>query len=67
MPELRPRPYEHRRPQRPERLARRSTPPPERPAPPDLSLFLYAGLALAVIVMLLAIPYLLQYVASLLG
>jgi len=67
MPELRPRPYEHRRPQRPERLARRSTPPPERPAPPDLSLFLYAGLALAVIVMLLAIPYLLQYVVSLLG
>lgn len=67
MPELRPRPYEHRPPHRPERLARRSTPPPERPAPPDLSLFLYAGLALAVIVMLLAIPYLLQYVVSLLG
>jgi len=66
MPELRQRPYEHRRPHRPEHLARRTTPPPERQAPPDLTLFIYAGLALAVIVMLLAIPYLLQYFATVL-
>ena len=31
-----------------------------------MTLFIYAGLALAVIVMLLAIPYLLQYLATVL-
>ncbi len=67
MPELRQRYYQHRRPHRPGHLARRTTPPPERQAPPDLTLFIYAGLALAVIVMLLAIPYLLQYLVTLLS
>lgn len=64
MPELKERPYQHQRPHRPSHLARRTTPPPERAEPPDLTLFIYAGLALAVIVMLLAIPYLLQYLAT---
>jgi hypothetical protein len=66
VPELKQRPYEHQRPHRPSHLARRTKPPPERAAPPDLTLFIYAGLALAVIVMLLAIPYLLQYLATIL-
>ena len=64
MPDLKQRPYEHHKPRRPSHLPRRTTPPPERAEPPDLSLFIYAGLALAVIVMLLAIPYLLQYLAT---
>lgn len=64
MPELRPRPYEHRRPQRPSHLARRTSPPPERDAPPDLTLFIYAGIALAAILVLLAVPYLIQYLVT---
>ncbi len=67
MPDLRQRPYEHRKPHRPARLRRRTTPPPPRADPPDLTLFLYAGLGLAVLVMLVAIPYLLQYVVTLLS
>ena len=66
MPELKQHPYEHQRPHRPSRLPRRTKPPPERSDPPDMTLFIYAGLALAVIVMLLAIPYLLQYLATVL-
>ena len=50
--------YEHRRPQRPRHLARRLTPPPERAEPPDLTLFIYAGIALAVILVIVAVPYL---------
>lgn len=53
--------YEHRRPRRPSHLPRRLSPPPERPAPPDLTLFLYAGIALAVVLAILAIPYLIGY------
>lgn len=49
--------YEHRRPHRPSHLPRRLTPPPERTRPPDLSLFLYAGLALAAVLAIVAIPY----------
>jgi hypothetical protein len=49
--------YEHRRPRRPLHLARRLTPPPARSAPPDLSLFLYAGMVLALVLVILAIPY----------
>ena len=49
--------YEHRRPRRPSHLPKRLTPPPERAAPPDLSLFLYAGIALAVVLAIVAIPY----------
>jgi hypothetical protein len=51
--------YEHRTPRRPPHLAKRLTPPPERSEPPDLSLFIYAGVVLAVI---LAILYLIGYV-----
>jgi hypothetical protein len=63
LPELRlpdpskPKPYEHRRPRRPSHLPKRLTPPPERAAPPDLSIFLYAGIALAVVLAIVAIPY----------
>ena len=53
--------YEHRRPRRPPHLPKRLTPPPERGEPPDLSLFIYAGVVLAVILAILAIPYVIGY------
>jgi hypothetical protein len=53
--------YEHRRPRRPPHLPKRLTPPPERSEPPDLSLFLYAGVILMVVLAVLAIPYLIGY------
>ena len=53
--------YEHRRPQRPSHLPKRLTPPPRRSEPPDLSLFIYAGVVLAVILAILAIPYVIGY------
>jgi hypothetical protein len=62
LPDLkRPNRYEHRRPQRPSHLPKRLSPPPERDGPPDLSLFLYAGLVLALILVILAIPYVVGY------
>lgn len=58
MPDLsKPHKYEHQRPHRPSHLPKRLTPPPERSGPPDLSLFLYAGLVLLIIMVILAIPY----------
>lgn len=53
--------YEHRRPRRPSHLAKRLTPPPERAEPLDLSLFLYAGVVLLIILLVLAIPYVIGY------
>ena len=53
--------YEHRRPRRPPHLPKRLTPPPRRSEPPDLSLFIYAGVVLAVILAILAIPYVIGY------
>jgi hypothetical protein len=53
--------YEHRTPRRPSHLPKRLTPPPERGEPPDLTLFLYAGIVLAVILAILAIPYIIGY------
>ena len=53
--------YEHRAPRRPSHLPKRLTPPPDRNQPPDLSLFLYAGIVLAVILAILAIPYVIGY------
>jgi hypothetical protein len=53
--------YEHRRPQRPSHLPKRLTPPPERSQPPDLTLFIYAGIVIAVILMIVAVPYLIAY------
>ena len=53
--------YEHRTPRRPSHLPKRLTPPPDRNQPPDLSLFLYAGIVLAVILAILAIPYVIGY------
>lgn len=62
LPDLKkPNRYEHRRPQRPSHLPKRLTPPPERDGPPDLSLFLYAGLVLALILVILALPYVVGY------
>jgi hypothetical protein len=58
MPDLsKPHKYEHQRPHRPSHLPKRLNPPPERSGPPDLSLFLYAGLVLLIIMVILAIPY----------
>jgi hypothetical protein len=68
LPDLsRPKPYEHRKPHRPSHMPRRMRPPPDRKAPPDLSLFLYAGIALAVIVLLVAIPYAIAYIVEVLS
>ena len=62
LPDLsQPRKYEHRKPRRPSHLPKRLTPPPERSAPPDLSLFLYAGIVLLVILAVVAIPYVIGY------
>jgi hypothetical protein len=63
LPDLsRPNRYVHRRPRRPSRLPRRLTPPPLRQGTPDMRWFLYIGIALAVVVAVLAIPYLMAYV-----
>ena len=62
LPDLsRPHRYEHRRPRRPPHLPKRLTPPPERSQPPDLSLFLYVGMAIALILVVVAIPYIIGY------
>ena len=62
LPDLsRPNKYEHRRPRRPSHLPRRLTPPPDRPGAPDLSLFLYAGLVLVLVLVILAVPYAIGY------
>ena len=62
LPDLsQPKRYEHRQPRRPSHLPKRLTPPPEREGPPDLTLFLYAGIVLAVILAILAIPYVIGY------
>jgi hypothetical protein len=57
--------YEHQRPRRPSHLARRTTPPPERPAPPNLRYLLYVGLALTAVVVALAVPYIIGYLIQL--
>jgi hypothetical protein len=61
MSETHPHTYEHRAPHRPSHLARRTTPPPERPAPPNLRYLLYVGLALTAVVVALAVPYIIGY------
>jgi hypothetical protein len=68
LPDLsRPKPYEHHKPRRPRHLPKRLTPPPDRPGPPDLSWFLYAGIVLALIVVIVAIPYLIGYLVELIS
>jgi hypothetical protein len=57
-------PYQHRPPRRPAHLPKRLTPPPPRAEPPDLSLFLYAGIVLALILAVLAIPYVMSYLVD---
>jgi hypothetical protein len=61
MPELKERPYEHQLPRRPANLPRRTDPPPERTAAPDMRMWVFAGLVLAAIIAFVAIPYLIQY------
>lgn len=59
--------YRHERPHRPSHLPRRLEPPPDRKPPPDLTWFLYVGLGLAVILLILAIPYLVTLLIGLLA
>jgi hypothetical protein len=62
LPDLsQPHKYEHQRPRRPSHLPKRLTPPPERSEPPDLTLFLYAGVVLLIVLLVLAIPYVVGY------
>lgn len=61
MPDLKPHPYEHRRPRRPRYLPRRTKPPPERQEPPDLRWLIYIGVGLAAIMAALATPYVIGY------
>ncbi len=62
LPDLsQPRKYEHQRPHRPSHLPKRLTPPPERTGPPDLSLLLYAGAVLLIILVILSIPSVVGY------
>jgi hypothetical protein len=62
LPDLsQPHKYEHQRPRRPSHLPKRLTPPPERGEPPDLTLFLYAGVVLLIVLLVLAIPYVVGY------
>ncbi len=62
LPDLsQPRKYEPQRPHRPSHLPKRLTPPPERTGPPDLSLLLYAGAVLLIILVILSIPYVVGY------
>ena len=68
MPDLsEPHKYEHQRPRARRTCPKRLTPPPERSGPPDLSLFLYAGIVLAIILVILAIPYIIGYVFEVLA
>lgn len=67
MPDSTPHPYEHRAPQRPSRLSRRTTPPPKHPAPPNLRYLLYAGVALAAVMAALAVPYVIGYLVQLIS
>jgi hypothetical protein len=67
MRELKPNVYEHQPPRRPLRLPRRLTPPPERPAPPNLKVFAWVGLGLGIVVLVLALPYLVSYLLALAG
>lgn len=61
MPDLKPHPYEHRRPRRPRDLPRRMQPPPERQDPPDLRWLVYIGVGLAAVMAALATPYVIGY------
>lgn len=68
LPDLsQPHKYEHHRPRRPSHLPKRLRPPPLRREPPDLSWFLYAGIVLALIVVIVAIPYMIGYLVELLS
>ena len=64
MPDTHPHPYEHQPPRRPLHLARRTTPPPDRPAPPNLRYLAYVGLALTAVVVALAVPYVIGYLVQ---
>lgn len=59
--------YDHHRPPRPSHLSKRLKPPPVRGEPPDLTWFAYIGLVLALVVVVLLVPYLIAYVVELLS
>jgi hypothetical protein len=62
LPDLsQPHKYEHRRPHRPSHLPKRLTPPPARSEPPDLTWFLYAGIVIGIVLVVVAIPYLVAF------
>jgi len=67
MADTNPRRYEHHPPHRPAHLARRMTPPPDRPAPPNLRYLAYLGLALTAVLAALAVPYLVGYLIQVIG
>ena len=62
-----PYPYEHEAPHRPSHLSRRTTPPPERPSPPNLRYLIYVGVALLAVLAALAVPYVIGYLVGLIG
>ena len=64
---MEPHPYQHEPPHRPVHLPRRIKPPPKRQAPPNLTPFLIAGAALAAVMALLALPYLVGYLIQTIG
>ena len=53
--------YHHEPPRRPPRLPRRLEPPPERHTV-DISWMVYIGIALALILAIVAIPYVIAYI-----
>lgn len=62
-----PQKYRHQRPRRPAHLPKRLEPGPERPGPPDLSIFLYVGIGLAILLAVLAAPYIVSYLLQAAG
>ena len=55
--------YKHEKPHRPANLPKRLEPPPERPRF-DISWMIYIGIALAVVMAILIVPYLIRYLVD---
>ena len=58
--------YRHERPHRPARLPKRLEPPPERQRF-DISWMIYVGIALALVMVLLTVPYLFAYLVEIIS